>query len=242
MKFELKTIGNWSYFHVPEMSESGIIHGFMTHSSDSILHNRDQEKEFTTALSATNVIILNQEHGDVLHVIGKGFFSISGDSLHAGDGLILLETGVIGVIKTADCIPIILCDPDRSRAAIVHAGWRGTALRITQTALMKLKDMGSDIRTMTALIGPGIGPCCYSVGAEVMEQFLMAGFHDRIFQRRGSSLFLDLKMANRDALSREGIGTICDIDLCTSCRQDLFVSARKGEKLTRQVNFVMVKS
>jgi polyphenol oxidase len=242
MKFELKTIGNRSYFHVPEMSESGIIHGFMTRSSDSILHDRDQEKEFSSALSATDVVILNQEHGDVVHVIGKGFNSKSGDSLTGGDGLILLEKGVIGVIKTADCIPIILCDPDQSRAAIVHAGWRGTAARITQTALMKLKDMGSDIGTMTALIGPGIGPCCYSVGDEVMEQFLIAGFHDHIFQRRGTSLYLNLKMANRDALSAEGIGTICDIDLCTSCRQDLFASARKGAKLTRQVNFVMVKS
>ena len=81
--FEMKSIGPWSYFHVPSLERAGIVHGFMTRSSDSILSGGEEEKEFARALGAAAVVSLRQEHGDVVHVIGNG------ERPHAGDGFIV---------------------------------------------------------------------------------------------------------------------------------------------------------
>ena len=80
------------------------------------------------ALCAKDLVVLDQEHGDAVHVI------TAGERPRTGDGLVLLEPGMIGVIKTADCLPVILYAPGYPACAIVHAGWRGTALLISRKA------------------------------------------------------------------------------------------------------------
>ena len=57
------------------------------------------------AWCAKEMIVLDQEHGDAVHIIGVG------ERPRAGDGLVLVEPGVIGVIKTVDCLPVILYAP-----------------------------------------------------------------------------------------------------------------------------------
>ncbi len=232
--FELKTAGPWAYFHVPALERAGIVHGFMTRSSDSILSDRGEEKDFVRALGARRMVSLWQEHGDVVHVIGKG------ERPREGDGLIVAERGVVAVIKTADCIPVIIYAPDNAIAAVVHAGWRGTAADITGKALRRLAAMGAKPDQLGVLIGPGIGPCCYNVGEDVALAFRGAGFAGDIFERRGSSTFLDLKKANRRLAEAEGVREILDVGLCTACRGDLFFSARRDKLKGRQINFVLL--
>ena len=91
------------------------------------------------------------------------------------------------------------------------------------------------------MVGPGIGPCCYRVGREVIDTFLRAGFTAEVYAERDGQFFLDLKAANREMIRAQGIETIDDIGLCTSCRQDLFFSARNDEKAGRLVNFLLLK-
>jgi YfiH family protein len=232
--FKLKNLAGWSCYHLPKVTQSGILHGFMTRSSNDIITDPTERQRFVASLDASSVIIMQQEHGDVVHPVG------SGERPAAGDGLILMEKGVVGVIKTADCLPVILYDPGRPMAAIVHAGWRGTARRITEKAITRMIALGAERARMGALIGPGIGPCCYRVGPEVIEDFLKAGFDNQVFVKKEEGFFLDLKAANRAMIEREGIGAIDDIRLCTSCRQDLFFSARNDKQAGRLVNFVLL--
>jgi len=242
MPFELRTIGPgpagagaWSYYHVTGPEKGGILHGFMTRTSDAILRDADRRAAFMAALSAKDMIILDQEHGDAVQVIAAG------ERPRAGDGLVVLEPGVIGVIKTADCLPVILYAPDYPACAIVHAGWRGTALRISRQAVAAMVGLGVAAASMRALIGPGIGPCCYNVGEDVVAAFKDAGISDEVFARRGDLTFLDLKKANRQVLMAEGVHDIDDVNLCTSCRKALFFSARRDGRIGRQINFVLIK-
>ena len=92
-----------------------------------------------------------------------------------------------------------------------------------------------------ALIGPGIGPCCYNVGEDVVAAFRAAGISDEVFARRGRLTFLDLKKANRQILIREGVHEIDDANLCTSCGRALFFSARRDAQAGRQIKFVLIK-
>jgi polyphenol oxidase len=235
MQFALKTLGPWSYYHSPGLEKSGIVQGFMTRSSDPIISDAGETLRFTEALDAPAAVIMQQEHGDGVHVVEKG------ERPGAGDGLVLLERGVIGVIKTADCLPVILYDSGYPMAAIVHAGWRGTARRITGKALQLMVTLGAKRERIAAIIGPGIGPCCYEVGEEVVAEFRRAGFSEGNVLKKGGATFLDLKKANREMIEAEEIKCIHDVNLCTSCRQDLFFSARRDAQGGRQVNFVQLK-
>jgi polyphenol oxidase len=234
VEFELKTVGDWSYYFLPHLEEIGIVHGFMTKSSDSIITDGEQRQKFMNMFSATAVIVMEQEHGEKVHPIEHG------ERPRAGDGLLLIENRAIGVIKTADCVPVILLDSERPMAAIVHAGWRGTVRKIAEKALQRMVVLGAKPDRIQAIIGPGIGPCCYEVGAEVVAEFRKADFESDIFTKRGDSVFLDLKKANRELIQGKGIGEIHDVDLCTACRQDLFFSARRDGQAGRQVNFVQI--
>ncbi len=235
MPFELTTTGGWSYYHVPGRENAGIVHGFMTRTSDAILRDSGRRAAFMAAFSAKEMIILDQEHGDAVHVI------TGGERPRTGDGLVLVEPGVIGVIKTADCLPVILCAPGYPVCAIVHAGWRGTALLIAGKAVAAMVDLGVPAASICALIGPGIGPCCYNVGEDVRAAFKAAGIDDEVFERRGRLTFLDLKKANRRILVAEGVHDIHDVNLCTSCGGALFFSARRDGQQGRQINFVLIK-
>ena len=233
--FELKSVGPWSYFHLPSLEASGIVHGFMTRSSDAILSNRASEEDFSKAMGAAGMASLRQEHGDTIEVAAVG------GKVRAGDGLIVHEPGVLGIIKTADCVPVILYAPDHGIAAILHAGWRGSAAKITQKGVRAMLAMGVRPDRLGVLIGPGIGPCCYTVGKDVASSFESAGFGQDIFEQRGDSTFLDLKKANRGLVEAEGVREVHDIGLCTACRPDLFLSARRDKLKGRQINFVLLK-
>lgn len=233
--FEMKTLGPWSYYYRPAVETQGVIHGFMTRSSGSILSDPGEEKEFARSLGATALLSLRQEHGDVVHLIGKG------ERPSEGDGLIVRERGLCAVIKTADCLPVIIYSKDECIAAIVHAGWRGSAADITGKTVRRFSAMGFSPDRLGVLLGPGIGPCCYDVGEDVVSAFRGAGSTEDLFERRGSSLFLDLKRANREAAEAQGVREIDDVGLCTACRGDLFFSARREKMDGRQINFVLLK-
>jgi len=123
----------------------------------------------------------------------------------------------------------------------VHAGWRGTALGIAGKAARQMRALGVNPEKVCALIGPGIGPCCYNVQEDVASVFRAAGYSAPVIQRRGDSLFLDLKAANIQMLQAEGVEEIHDVGLCTFCRGDLFYSARRDKGSGRQINFVLMR-
>jgi hypothetical protein len=93
---------------------------------------------------------------------------------------------------------------------------------ITEAAVAAL---GGD--HMAAVIGPGIGPCCYEVGDEVAEPF-RARFGPEVLHGRN----LDLYAATEKALYAAGCGPVERVEMCTSCHPDLFFSHRRDGKRT----------
>ena len=225
----------WSYYHLPELHERGVTHGFFTSLTPSYRMEGEDRRKFLEAFSLKDIAIMSQEHGDTVHIVRDGYRPTS------GDGIVVLEKGIAAIIKTADCLPIILAEPDYPVAAIVHAGWRGTARRITGKAVQELVRLGADRRKIIAVLGPSIGPCCYEIGKEVEEIFAAEGFSPRVVRRAGDSLMLDIREANREVLNDEGVEQVHDLALCTFCSSGLFHSYRRGEKEMRQINFVSLR-
>jgi YfiH family protein len=132
------------------------------------------------------------------------------------------EPGLAPLVMVADCLPIALSGP--GGVAMVHAGWRGLAGGIVTRAEL--------VRAEAAAIGPGIGPCCYEVGEEVLAEF--ADLEGVAVGR-----MLDLTAVATRLLERAGVEQILASGLCTSCNPELLFSHRRdGERTGRQAGLV----
>ena len=105
-----------------------------------------------------------QVHG--LRVVGTSEY-VGGTEGTPCDGLTLnplLDRDLAAVLLFADCVPLVLCgDVDM---AVAHGGWRGILGGIVQQAGMAMTGPPG-----AAVVGPSIGPCCFTVGPEVADAF-----------------------------------------------------------------------
>jgi polyphenol oxidase len=141
-------------------------------SRERVLENRAR---FFHALGADKmrVVTLRQIHSDLVHRVDPVDQSSSRFSeAPKADALFTREPGVLLVVQTADCIPILLADPKQRAVAAVHSGWRGTLARIAAKTLGRMQmEFGTRPEDVIAAIGPGIGGCCYEVGSDVAREF-----------------------------------------------------------------------
>lgn len=146
------------------------------------------------------------------------------------DGLVTCEKNILLSIRTADCVPVLLCDPVAGVCAAVHAGWRGTVGGITKNALTIMRDNGARDENIFAAIGPCIGKCCYEVGKELFDAFVTASpNYSAFFTPNGDKFMLDLNLANKTMLMEFGVRqeNISVAKLCTKCDADNFFSHRR---------------
>lgn len=135
-------------------------------------------------------------------------------------------------LRFADCVPVLLYDPARRAAGLVHAGWRGSLLRASAAAVRAMTERyGSRPQDLIAGIGPSIGPCHYEVGPEVAAQTraVFNGCSPDLLVDVGGRTHLDLWAANAAALREAGVEQIEIGGVCTACRTDDFFSHR-GER------------
>lgn len=157
--------------------------------------------------------------------------------LGEGDGLITRQSGIELSIRTADCYPILLADPQHRAVAALHAGWRGTAAGIVATAIRQMTRLfGTKPAELVAAIGPGIGACCYEVGTDVASNFSEAEQ-----SRKDGVVYLDLAAANHHQLAEAGLSlqNIELMGLCTFCEAGKFFSYRREkENAGRMVSLI----
>jgi polyphenol oxidase len=143
------------------------------------------------------------------------------------DGHVVRSPGTAPLVFVADCLPVALSGPDG--VAMVHAGWRGLAGGI-------LARGAEAVGATSAAIGPGIGPCCYEVGEEVLDAF--SGLGDSVADGR----MLDLPEVARQLLARAGVEEVESAGLCTSCEDGLFFSHRRDRGRTgRQAGIAWIE-
>jgi purine-nucleoside/S-methyl-5'-thioadenosine phosphorylase / adenosine deaminase len=138
-----------------------------------------------------------------------------------GDGLWTEERDLPILAMAADCLPIALArdDAEAPAVAVLHAGWRGLLDGIVAEGV---RTLGGGVR---AAVGPGIGPCCYEVGADVADRFA-AAWGGGLSNGRT----LDLWGAAERALRAAGVEEVDRVDVCTHCNPDRFFSHRRTGK------------
>lgn len=166
----------------------------------------------------------HQIHSNMIFVDGEG----------EGDGIIITKPS-IALIRTADCVPVVLFDRVADIAGVFHSGWRGTEQKIVSKGVKKMKELGC--RNISAVIFPAIGFCCFEIGEELLERFKNAEIPT---ERRGGKLYADLKTAIKNELQNGGVTDISDQSECTFCGEGYF-SYRRDKTEKRHATFVVVK-
>jgi polyphenol oxidase len=168
-----------------------------------------------------------QVHGTELREweVGAPAYGSPGAELPRVDGHLTSRSGLGLLVLVADCFPVALAAP--GRAAMLHCGWRGLAGGIVSRALERFDEPPA------AAVGPGIGPCCYEVGPEVIEGFARV-------EGAARGRMLDLRAVIEHDLRTGGVDRIEHLDHCTSCRPDLYFSHRRDGGVTgRQAGLVV---
>lgn len=148
--------------------------------------------------------------------------------LGEGDALVTARPGLYVTIRTADCIPVLIADTRTHAVAAVHAGWRGTAGEIvSHTVRTLVSEFHSDPVDLVAIIGPGIGRCCYEVGADVAQHFDRWLPRSVVESRSDQKTMLDLVAVNRAQLNSAGVVNVIEAAPCTHCHSGMLHSFRR---------------
>ena len=127
------------------------------------------------------------------------------------------------MVLVADCLPVLLAS--EGAVAALHAGWRGLAAGVLEEGVRAVRELGGE-GEVVALIGPGVGPCCYEVGEEVHAAFGGAG---RVGARN-----IDLAALAHDRLAAAGAQRVERVEICTICDARLYSHRREGARAGRQ--------
>jgi len=212
--------------NVPELAdEPGLVHGFSTLALGSVglTHAPDPAPVLAARRAFAGVLGLDgAELTTVGSVHGAAVARVDEpvDSVDDVDALVTDQPGVALFATYADCYPIVLWDPEKKVAGLVHAGWRGTQAGVARVAVTFMQDEYG-CQFIRAGIGPGICGGCYEVGEEVASQF-----DPRFSTPSGDRFLLDLAAANRAQLVDAGVKSVYEIGICTK-EHYLFPSHRR---------------
>jgi polyphenol oxidase len=182
-------------------------------------------------LDPGGVLIGRQVHGAGLARHGSAprpnAYAEPGPDLPEVDAQATDAAGLAPLVMVADCLPIAVSGP--SGVAMLHCGWGGLAAGIVERGA---REVGAE----AAAVGPGIGPCCYEVGTEVLDAFAPLGGDV------AAGRMLDLRAVARRLLERAGVERVEVAELCTSCEPELFFSHRRdGPETGRQAGVAWIE-
>lgn len=236
-------------------------------SLEDVSANRHALAE-TLGVEEENIVMPHQTHDTEIRMIAPDFFSLPGDIrkmvLEGVDAVMTKETGICIGVSTADCMPILLYDPENRAICAVHAGWRGTVAGIIMKAIMAMHtSYGTKPAALKAVIGPGISLEAFEVGDEVYAEFENAKFNmplvskrmPRIDNKTGNTLrtcdglpelrwHIDLAECNRQLMLSCGMAenAIQNCGICTyNNAEDYFSARRLGPQSGRIFTGIILK-
>ncbi len=171
---------------------------------------------------------LRQQHGAFVHDAAAG--PADADASFAS------QTGIVCVVQTADCLPVLLCSRSGDWVAAVHAGWRGLARNILQAAVDAYPGEPAELM---AWLGPCISAKHYEVDAPVRallgRGLAGAALHEG---RRRGHWQMDLPAGAAWCLAQAGVATCFGCGLCTYENARQFFSHRREPQSGRMAALI----
>ncbi|MCG3205582.1 MAG: hypothetical protein KCHDKBKB_02304 [Elusimicrobia bacterium] len=227
-----------SFLICEPLEKAGFVHAFGTRTCPASHPNH-----LLSALNTTPsyLRLAKQIHSDIRLMV---------DHIPPGEGdaLITQRTRSFVGVKTADCVPVLVADIKTRVVAAIHAGWRGTHLRIAEKTIHDLKKhWGVHPKNCIAAIGPSACGRCYEIGPDVVGKFRKEFFEEAesfISETSQKTAFMDTSKANAQQLMNTGLlpNNIYLSSHCTMHQNQFFFSHRKEGKhnptLGRQLSVI----
>ncbi len=239
------------FLHADGFAMDGVVHAFTTraggvsegpYASLNLTWSRDDNKDHVAenrarvarAMGLERLIFANQVHSArVIRVDGWPETWAAGD----GDALITNVPGLALCTQVADCVPILLHDPENRAIGAIHSGWRGTVKEITAATIDAMgRAYGTRPHALRAAIGPAISKANYRVGPEVLDAFeaMLGTLDDTLIGPRDAEggAGLDVAEAVYRQLVAAGVKAerISHIRACTFADEARFFSSRRAAR------------
>ena len=208
-------------------------------NEDNVIRNREiVAEQFNVSLE--NLVILNQVHGDKIHVIDENnvskykFSSVEQALSNEGDAIITKQKGLLIGVNTADCAPILLCDQNEKMIAVIHAGWKGALGEVIENTVETMKSLGG--KTIVAAIGPCIQKRSFAIKKDVanlIDKRYLTNFDNKIL--------FDLPLLILEKLMRLGVKTVSKMGIDTFADENFFSYRRQDGVCGVQFSGIMIK-
>jgi YfiH family protein len=164
----------------------------------------------------------------------------------AADAILSSAPGIGCCVRTADCVPILLADPETGRVGAVHAGWRGLVRHVIASAIERMCELGSRRDALLASFGPHIGPEAFEVADDVASEITSASSAEGVVQRRAAGkAWVSLAQVVRAQLTSAGLdaANIEQVPGCTYRDASQFFSYRRdGQRSGRMLALIVPRA
>ncbi|MFQ5767419.1 MAG: peptidoglycan editing factor PgeF [Acidobacteriota bacterium] len=187
------------------------------------------------------LIRLQQVHGAAVHV-ARAAPSSPHHHPPCADGCVSGRAGLVLVVQTADCVPVLLVDLQAGVIGAAHMGWRGALAGILQATVSAMVRLGASPNRIQAALGPAIRSCCFSVREDVAASFRR--LDPGLVSREDNETRVDLPAAARHLLVRAGLceEAVEQLAICTYCHPDRYPSFRReGRRAGRLLAAIYLK-
>jgi YfiH family protein len=190
-------------------------------------------------LPEPDLVFAQQVHGAGVAVVDRS--SPAGDGgIAAADALVTAEPGLGLVVLAADCLPVLLADPDAQVVGVAHAGRQGLAAGVVQAALSAMQGLGARPGSISAVLGPAACGGCYEVPPELAAQVEAAVPGSRSTTRRGTSS-VDLTAGVTAVLRRAGVIDVRAVGGCTLEQPGRVFSYRRDGRTGRHAGIAWLR-
>lgn len=193
-------------------------------------------------------VCCQQVHGSQVKQVGlldrgRGAYNLN-TAISGCDALITNIPRVYLLSFYADCVPVYFYDPQNRAIGVAHCGWKGTMDRIATNTLDAMQNAYQTAAEQVQIfIGPGIGPCCFTIQTDLMVQVYkeFGDLHDIISNDGQSRITWDLSDTNRQILIKSGVRAenISVCNLCTACHPEIFYSHRQEHGMTGRMGALL---
>ncbi|MCU0266886.1 MAG: peptidoglycan editing factor PgeF [Actinomycetia bacterium] len=170
---------------------------------------------------ARGVAFMRQVHGRAVTVVAAA----PGEPPEC-DALVTATPGLVLAALVADCVPVLLADPDAGVVAAAHAGREGVRLGVVDATLEVMAALGARATRTRAVLGPAVCPACYEVPQPLRTQVAAVAPAAHAVSRWGTPA-LDLRAGLAARLAGHGV-EVTAVGGCTVETPQLYSFRRDG--------------
>jgi YfiH family protein len=190
-------------------------------------------------LPEPDLVFAQQVHGAGVAVVDRSSAAGVG-GIAAVDALVTREPGLGLVVLAADCLPVLLADPDGQVVGVAHAGRQGLAAGVVQAALSAMLGLGARPGSTSAVLGPAACGGCYEVPPALAAQVEAAVPGSRSTTRQGTAS-VDLTAGVTAVLRRAGVTDVRAVGGCTLEQPGRLFSYRRDGRTGRHAGIAWLR-